>query len=303
MRFELQQKNHIFIILSLSLLFLLGIFPKPCPAQNGAYHIGPRDILELTIHAGGKLQNRVDLTVSGKGMINVPYIGSTQVNGRTIAELETIITEQLSKDYFVNPEVNINIKEYHSLQYFISGAVKSPGLYEMSSQITLMELIAKAGGVLPGRGNIAYILRASAKQITNGKGAEKLLVHKKPVKVSLKSLLDEGDMRHNLSLKSGDVVYIPLSKALNLAESKIYVGGKVKKPGVYDYQPGLTALNACIMAGGFAKFAAPNRTRIIRKDGDEQLIIKINLDYVKKGKIPDVELKPGDRVHVPETWL
>jgi polysaccharide export outer membrane protein len=99
------------------------------------------------------------------------------------------------------------------------------------------------------------------------------------------------------------VVYIPLEKALNQAESNIYVEGEVKKPGVYNYQPGLTALNACIMAGGFDNFAAPNRTRIIRSTGDGQEIIKVNLDDVKEGKIPDVELKPGDRIHVPETWL
>ena len=79
--------------------------------------------------------------------------------------------------------------------------------------------------------------------------------------------------------------------------------GEVKKPGVYDYQKGLTALNACILAGGFDKYAAPNRTIIIRKEGDEQTTIQINLDDVRRGKIPDVELKPGDRIHVPETWL
>jgi polysaccharide export outer membrane protein len=32
-------------------------------------------------------------------------------------------------------------------------------------------------------------------------------------------------------------------------------------------------------------------------------IIKINLDDVTKGKTQDIELKPGDRIHVPETWL
>jgi polysaccharide export outer membrane protein len=104
-------------------------------------------------------------------------------------------------------------------------------------------------------------------------------------------------------LQSGDVVYIPLQTSLNLAESKIYVEGEVKSPGVYDYQEGLTALNACIMAGGFAKFAAPNRTKIVRQEGGKQIIIKINLNDVKKGKIPDAKIKPGDRIHIPETWL
>ena len=38
-------------------------------------------------------------------------------------------------------------------------------------------------------------------------------------------------MSHNMILQSGDVVYIPLQRALNLAESKIYVEGEVEKPG------------------------------------------------------------------------
>jgi polysaccharide export outer membrane protein len=62
-------------------------------------------------------------------------------------------------------------------------------------------------------------------------------------------------------------------------------------------------MNACIMAGGFGEFAAPNRTRIIRQNGDKVEVIKINLKEVKDGKIRDVQLKPGDRIHVPESWL
>ena len=279
----------------------LYLFPDLSVAQSKAYRIGPRDILTLTIYAGGEEQQEVDLTVSAQGMINAPFIGSVKAEGLTIPQLEGLITEPLTKDYFVNPEVNIRIKEYHSLQYHISGAVKSPGMYEMSSKASLMELIAKAGGVLPERGNVAYILQASPEQNPEEQKIEDPLSHKEPIKVDLTRLLDKGDMSLNVILQSGDVVYIPLQKAFDLAESKIYVEGEVKKAGVYDYQVGLTALNACIMAGGFSKFAAPNRTMIIRKQGDKQETIKINLNDVKKGRIPDIELRPGDRIHVPET--
>jgi len=295
-------KKSTILIPFLFQIFLL-IFSPPSWAQAKAYKIGTRDVLALTIYAGGEMQQEVALTVSGQGMINAPFIGPVRAEGLTIPQLEALITEPLAKDYFVNPEVNIQIKEYHSLQYFISGAVNSPGLYEMSSTASLMELIAKAGGVLPERGNVAYILRESTEQVAQGQDVETLLSRREPIKVDLKNLLDKGDMSHNPILESGDVVYIPLQKALNLAESKIYVGGEVKKPGVYDYQPGLTALNACILAGGFDKFAAPNRTRIIRKQGDKRETIKINLNDVKEGKIPDIQLMPGDRIQVPETWL
>ena len=272
-------------------------------SQTSDYMIGPRDILTLTIHAGGEKQQEVDLTVSGQGMINAPFIGAVKAEGLAVSQLEKLIFEPLARDYFVDPEVNINIKEYHSLQYYISGAVKAPGMFETTSEASLMELIAKAGGVMPERGNVAYILQGSTGIITEGEDIENLLTSREPVKVDLKNLLDKGDMSHNPILKSGDVVYIPLEKALNQADSKIYVEGEVEAPGVYDFQPGLTALNACIMAGGFGKFAAPKRARIIRKTEEGQDIININLEDVKEGNIPDIELMPGDRIHIPETWL
>jgi len=292
--------NH---IAKLILLLIVFAVCGPAQAQMEAYRMGPRDVITLTIYAGGELQNQVDLTISEKGTINVPFIGPVQSAGRTILELEKIITKPLARDYFVNPDVNVSVKEYHSLQYFISGAVKSPGLYEMTSKATLLELIAKAGGVLPTRGNVAYIQRKSTGQSAEGNDKKNQLPRNGSIKVDLKKLLDQGDMTQNRGLESGDLVYIPPEKTLNLAESKIYVGGQVKKPGIFAYQPGLTALNACIMAGGFTKFAAPNRTRVIRNQGDRQVIFKIDLNDVKKGKIDDVKLLPGDRIHVPETWL
>jgi len=284
------------------LLFVFAVC-DPAQAQTEAYRMGPRDVITLTVYAGGELQNQLDLTVSEKGTINVPFVGSVKAAGRTILEIESLITKPLAQDYFVNPEVNISVKEYHSLQYFISGAVKSPGLYEMTSRATLLELFAKAGGVLPGRGNVAYIQRHSTNHSAEGKDKKKQPSLNGSIKIDLKKLLDQGDMTQNRGLESGDVVYIPPEKVLNLAESKIYVGGEVKRPGIFAYQPGLTALNACIMAGGFSKFAAPNRTRVIRHQGDQKVIIKINLNDVKNGKIADLKLLSGDRIQVPETWL
>jgi polysaccharide biosynthesis/export protein len=281
-------------------IFMFSLFSN---AENEDYFIGPRDILTVIIYAGGEEQQKVDLTVSAQGTINAPFIGSVRVKGLSIRQLELAITEPLARDYFVNPQVNIRVKEYHSLHYYISGAVKSPGMYEVSSNTSLMELLAKAGGVLPERGNVAYILRESVELIGQKEKIEDFILAKDPIKIDLKKLLDLGDMSFNVMLKPGDVVYIPLEKTLDLAESKIYVEGEVKKPGVYDFQVGLTAMNACIMAGGFDKFAAPNRTKIIRKNKENQEIIKINLDQVREGKIPDIELKPGDRIFVPETWL
>ena len=292
------------VFLPLIVFLIYGLFISAnVAAQQADYHIGQRDVLNLTIYAGGEQQQQVDLTVSPAGTVNVPLLGNIKAAGLTLSSLEKNIYIPLARDFFVDPQVTLIIKEYHSLRYYISGAVRNPGLYEMTTKTTLMELIAKAGGVTTERGNVAYVMRGGDKNGQDTNEAEGQPAVNEPLKVDLQNLLDKGDMSRNFILQSGDVVYIPLEKSLDLGESKIYVEGEVKKPGVYTFQPGLNALNACIMAGGFTKYAAANRARIVRKQEDSQEIITINLEDVKKGIIQDVKLEPGDLIHIPKTWL
>jgi polysaccharide export outer membrane protein len=288
-----------------SVLFLLTLFSATWVSAGESYSLGPGDIISVFIFAGGEEQIAVDLTVSDRGIVNFPFIGSVTAGGMTSSELEQAVSVPLKKDYFVDPQIHIRIKEYHSLHFSISGAVKKPGKYEMKAATTIMDLIARAEGVTLERGNIAYVLRErntfrTNKESNGENGPEKQY---QPIKVNLLKLLDEGDMSYNITLVPGDSVYIPLAKGLNQDESKVYVSGEVKKPDLYTFQPGLTALSVCIMAGGFDKYAAPNRTTIVRIENGEQKVIKIDLEEVIQGKIPDFPLRPGDRVNVPESWL
>jgi polysaccharide export outer membrane protein len=286
-------------------------FGTSASAQDDVYQIGPRDVLALTVFAGGERQVGLDLTVSDDGTINVPFIGPVQAAGLTPTELETLIFEPLALDYFVDPEVNVQVKGYHSLRYYIAGAVNNPGLYETTSRSTLMKLIAKAGGVADNRGKTAYILRDGAETVrevvdgdeNEGTAVENLVADSAQIRVDLDRLLDQGDMSQNLPLKPGDLVYISLEQSQDVAEYKIYVEGEVKSPGVYAFRPGLTSLNAILMAGGFGKYAAPGRTRVIRTNSGEQQVIRIDLDRVREGEIQDLQLKPGDLVNVPESWF
>lgn len=285
------------------LLFLCPALSGTARSQEDTYHISVGDELSLTIFAGGAVEHSVQLQVNEKGEVNVPFLGALNAEGLTLAELQRRIYEPLAADYYVNPELNLYITDYHNYKYYITGAVNSPGLYETHTAQTLLRLLAQAGGSTGNRSNTAYILRDSTEQIQKGEKVEELLSKQEPIKVDLQKLVSQGDLSQNVILQPGDVVYIPSESEGNISESRIFVQGEVKRPGEYAYKEGMTALNACIIAGGFAKFAAPNRTKVVRKEGDRQKIYKIDLKDVIDGDIPDMELKPGDIISVPESWF
>ncbi len=261
-------------------------------AQEEPYIIGPSDVLSVTIFAGGKTQEAQHLTVSSKGTINFPFLGRVEAEGLSVSELEENVTRPLAKDYYVNPQVLISVRDYKSKKVYLTGAVRKSGLFPLdSSTTTVLELIAKAGGVTKDRSNYAYILRGSIAELSAEKGISELIQQKNSIKVNLRELLDLGVSEANVELQPGDVVYIPPTSFSDLTQHKIYVLGKVNRPGVYDIQEGLTALDGCILAGGFAKYAAPNRSTITRREPDgTQEIIKINLNRVRIGKDYDIVL-------------
>lgn len=289
--------------LTLFVLILPGTGLCENESKGSGYRLGPEDVVKISILAGGDEQVEKEMVVSETGDLNVPFVGKIAAGGLTLSQLEKKILTPLESDFFVNPQVHLQVVEYHSLEFFISGAVKNPGKFELDFTPTIMDLIANAGGVLPERGNLAYILKGVANYNMSESQMHDAISKSAPVKIDLNRLLDEGDMSKNIRLVTGDTVYIPLGSKLDQAATKVYVQGKVNSPGVFDYQPGLTALGACIMAGGFHKFAAPNRAKLIRQNPDGQEIININLKKVQTGDEADILLKPGDRIHIPESWL
>lgn len=82
---------------------------------------------------------------------------------------------------------------------------------------------------------------------------------------------------------------------------KIYVVGKVNKPGEYVAGRPVTVMQALAMAGGLTPFAAPGRIVILRKSGDKEQSLPFNYKEVARGRHLEQNrmLLPGDVVVVP----
>ncbi len=81
--------------------------------------------------------------------------------------------------------------------------------------------------------------------------------------------------------------------------AKIFVLGEVKRPGVYLLTDAPTLLSACVLAGGFTDFAAPQHAKIARTENGKLKFINVDLMKAKRGKAEDVRLRGGDRLEIP----
>ena len=83
--------------------------------------------------------------------------------------------------------------------------------------------------------------------------------------------------------------------------NRIYVVGKVNRPGEYPFSRSLDVMQLLSLAGGATSFAALNDIRILRRDNGSQTVIQFHYDDVERGRKleQNILLKSGDTVVVP----
>ena len=85
---------------------------------------------------------------------------------------------------------------------------------------------------------------------------------------------------------------------------KIFLLGKVKKPGSYTYEEGMRIVQVIALAGGLLPIASSDLI-LIRKDPESKVEKRYQIPFkaISLGKAKNVALYPGDIVYIPESWL
>jgi polysaccharide export outer membrane protein len=88
---------------------------------------------------------------------------------------------------------------------------------------------------------------------------------------------------------------------LRIGSQRIYVVGKVTKPGEFPVGRSVDVLQALSMAGGLTPFADSNEIRIMRREGDRQVVLPFEYSRVVRGQKleQNIQLRAGDVVVVP----
>jgi len=127
------------------------------PSTSTDYPIGPGDVIEIEVPGVDDLKDRT-VRVSGSGQIELPLIGVIDTSGQTESGLRDSLKAALGK-YMYNPQVDVFVKEYHSRQVAVVGAVRSPGLVVLTGGgETILDVITQAGGMTPDAADEIVIL-------------------------------------------------------------------------------------------------------------------------------------------------
>jgi polysaccharide biosynthesis/export protein len=250
----------------------------------------PEDISKMRLMPGLVLQMSVfgapemtqALSVDDRGDVAVPLAGLVHVQGDTLREAETRIARALEEKQMINdPEVSLQLMAYTPRTVVVAGEVQQPGRIQLLAPRPLLDVLASAGGVTTAAGGdievrhpvsgapdeVSHIPYANGKEPT---AAESALVY------------------------PGDSIFVRRAGV-------IYVLGAVTRPGGYLMVNAgkLTLTQAIATAYGTTPVASPNRTIIIRRQGDKLVRMQLDLNKEQRGEAAPLPLQDGDVVYVP----
>ena len=210
-----------------------------------SYKIGPGDRILLLLT--GEVELAHDLEVTRESFVIVPEVGRIALADIDMTEARALFRERLSGFYSGiergTTSVSLSITELRTIQVYLTGEVRQPGAYQLSSMATVTNGLYAADGPTDF-GSLRNV------RIRRKDGQEFFL--------DLYPYLLEGDASGDVTLEEGDVVFLPLKSR------RVQLKGAVVRPKLYDLSDSDDLTNVLAAAGGFAPIADRNRLTVHR---------------------------------------
>jgi protein involved in polysaccharide export with SLBB domain len=262
---------------------------KRAPWQE-RFTLGPGDVLNFSLFDTNQT-TRTDLSIGPDGRLSFLEAEHVLATGLTIDELRAKFDSELGK-YYKNPHTIITPVEYRSKRYVIMGAVMNSGVYPMDRPISVIEAVARAGGIETG------VYQAGAVELVD-LGRCFLSRKGERVPVDFERLFQRGDITQNVPLEPNDYLYLGLVSA-----NEIYVLGEVGSPGVLSFGTKPTVISAIASRGGFTGKAYKSRVLVVRGSLNNPQTFVVDTADILAGKAPDFKLEQKDIVYVGVSpWL
>jgi protein involved in polysaccharide export with SLBB domain len=235
------------------------------------YVVGPDD--EVRLRVWGQVNFNANLSVDRSGDVYVPQVGSVHVAGLRFSDLEHTLREAVGRIYR-NFDLSVQLGAIRSIQVYITGEGRRPGVYTVSSLSTLVDALFSSGGPSV-QGSMRRIeLRRTGAVVTT---------------FDLYRFLIEGDKSKDTKLLPGDLIHIPS------VGPEVAVLGSVRRPAIYELLPGETIADALKDAGSITSLASDARASLERSvDRASREAMEVKLDTSGMA----TPMHDGDILHV-----
>jgi polysaccharide export outer membrane protein len=255
------------------------------PPKN-LFTLGPGDQIQIEII--DRVLSRTDVTVGPDGKIYFDLLPGMDVWGLTIAQTKRLLEKELEQ-YVAGAQVSVTLRAVGSKHIWMLGSLATPGIYPMSSPMTLLEAMSLAGGTRHASSAATTVDIADLRHafvIRNGTN----------LPVDFQRLLEQGDMSQNIYLLPDDFVYVPSGAA-----REIYVFGAVRGPRAMALSESPTLVAAITAGGGTLPDAYLSQVAIVRGSLTKPEIAVVNYEDILVGRVGDIRLEPHDIVFIPNS--
>ena len=166
----------------------------PATTATEAYTVKPGDVLSISVWKEPDLQSPV--LVRPDGSFSFPLAGQMDARGKTVAELQALVTEKLRK-YISDPVVTVSIQEVKGNKVYVLGQVNKPGEFIVNPRVDVMQALSMAGGTTPfaALGDIVILRRSDSGQ--------------QALPFRYADVSRGRNLQQNIVLQAGDVVVVP----------------------------------------------------------------------------------------------
>jgi protein involved in polysaccharide export with SLBB domain len=199
--------------------------PMDLPA-GPEYVLGPGD--GLNVDLWGSVSQRLHRVVDREGRLSLPEIGSIQVAGHSLGDVQRMVQAAL-RSQFRMVEADVSLDRLRAVRVYVVGDVQRPGAYDVSSLSTPLNALYQAGGPT-SRGSMRVVKHYRGNQLVES--------------VDLYGLLLHGVQSEMQRLESGDTLLVPP------IGQEVTVEGMVRRPGIYELAEEKSLAEVLELAGG-----------------------------------------------------
>ena len=253
---------------------------------SDAVPLGAGDIINITV-AGQPELERKGITVAPDGTVTYLQARSVPASGKTLDELRLTLSRELSR-FYKQAIVIVTPNLFQSRKAYVLGKVVKKGAINLDRPMTVLELVAEAGGLETG------LFQQNTVELAD-LGRSFLMRGNARLPVNMESLFMRGDMTQNVPVLPGDYLYFPSANA-----NEIYVLGNVKMQGTQGLLAHTSVHSAIAQAGGFTPRAYTKRVLVVRGTLDKPQTFTVNMDDIMNARTTGFRLEPKDIVYIAD---